>query len=160
MIMAYCDGACRGGNPGTTSCAFVIYDGDKELFRWGKVLPGKQTNNYAEYMGLINLLSYMSNKSYLGNPMKRVLIFCDSQLVVNQVNGEWPVKAEGLRDLNASAYALKVRGKHVLQHIHGHDGILGNEVADQICNEVLDAEEEKCKQTSTGSTSTTDSAMK
>lgn len=148
MLTAYCDGACRGGNPGTTSCAFVIYDGDKELYRWGRVLPGKQTNNYAEYMGLINLLVYMYGKRYHkddtvpAEDMKRVLIFCDSQLVVNQVNGEWPVKAESLKTLNAQAYALKVRGKHVLQHIHGHDGILGNEIADQICNLVLDKEEE------------------
>jgi ribonuclease HI len=142
MISAYCDGACRGGNPGDTSCAFVIYDGDKEIFRKGTYLgPDKHTNNYAEYMGLITLLSFMHEKLYNGQPLTRVLIFCDSQVVVQQVNQEWPVKAESLTALNATAYALKVRGKHVLQHIHGHDGILGNETADEICNEILDEAE-------------------
>lgn len=149
MITAYCDGACRGGNPGNTSCAFVVYDGDKEIHRQGKVLPGKQTNNFAEYMGLIELLMFLRWHKYNGQPITRVLIFCDSLLVVNQVNQEWPVKADSLRDLNATAYALKVQGKHVLQHIPGHDGILGNETADLVCNEVLDAAEKEASERTT-----------
>ena len=31
MIEAYCDGACRVSNPGITSCAWVVYESEREV---------------------------------------------------------------------------------------------------------------------------------
>jgi ribonuclease HI len=132
-LTAYCDGGCRG-NPGPSSCAFAVYMGSEEVHRGGKFL-GTKTNNEAEYEGLIALLEYLHGH------FQRVLIFSDSALVVNQVNGAWKINDEKLRPLVARAYALLVRGRHTLQLIKGHSGILGNETVDQICNEVLDTNE-------------------
>lgn len=134
MLTAYCDGACRGGNPGFTSAAFVVYDGDTEKFTGKYYLgPDRHTNNYAEYMALLYLLHVLEHYN-----MKRVAIYSDSQLVVNTVNQLWIAKEPALLMHVFSAYAMLVRGNHTLEHCKGHDGNKGNERADTLANECLD----------------------
>jgi ribonuclease HI len=141
-IQIYTDGACRKGNPGQTSCAFVAYNGTAEVFRQGIYLgPELHTNNYAEFQGLIFALKWAS---ILG--ITRIMLFCDSKLVVNTVNETWELKEESLKTIQIYARALMIRGNHTLHHIKGHSGILGNEVADLICNEILDKEEQNGKE--------------
>lgn len=131
---AYTDGACRGGNPGFTSCAWVLYEGEKEIAFGTKYLgPVRQTNNYAEYQGIITLLEYLYTAG-----IRNVIIHCDSQLVVNQTLGNWAINQDELRGYAAQAYGLLTQGCHVLKHIKGHSGDLGNERADQLCNITLD----------------------
>lgn len=136
---AYTDGACRGGNPGETSCAFaVFYGGELPVAQGSRYLgPELHTNNFAEYMGLLDLLEW----SFLNN-VTGLDIHCDSKLVVEQVNGTWEFTeaSKHLLEIRRKAYALLVRGRHVLHHIKGHAGDLGNEYVDKLCNEVLDAE--------------------
>jgi ribonuclease HI len=130
MIKAYTDGASRG-NPGPSACSFVIYDDGKEILSSSFYL-GERTNNYAEYAGLIALMQ---------QGLTKMDIYCDSALVVKQVNGEWKVKHEDMKPLCALAQALLIRNEHTLTHIKGHSGIPGNERADQLCNECLNARE-------------------
>ena len=60
MIEAYCDGACRVSNPGVTSCAWVVYEGEREVKHQAYFLgPELHTNNYAEFQGLIKLLEHL-----------------------------------------------------------------------------------------------------
>jgi len=133
-INAFTDGACRIGNPGLCSCAWVIYRGKDEGDFMGYYLgPKLHTNNYAEYMGLIYLLEWAYERG-----VRNLIIHCDSKLVVNQVNQKWAVNSEELRPLMSKAYGLLVEGCHVLNHVKGHDGVEGNVRADAICNEVLD----------------------
>lgn len=135
---AYTDGACRGGNPGFTSCAWVIYTGEDEGTFDGRYLgPERHTNNFAEYMGLLDLLEYLYTHS-----IRNVIIHSDSELVVNQVNQRWQINHEDLRKAAAKAYGLLVQGSHVLKHVKGHDVTKGNIRADQICNEILDKHKE------------------
>lgn len=134
MITAYCDGACRVSNPGQASCAFVVYDGEIETISQSLYLgPELRTNNYAEYMGLLRLLHRLETAS-----LKNVYIYCDSKLVVDQVNQDMTVNSEDLKPLALTAYAVLLRGRHKLIHVKGHDGNKGNERADQLCNEALD----------------------
>ena len=134
MLTAYCDGACRVSNPGQTSAAWVLYDGGIEIAAYGLYLgPMLHTNNYAEFWGLILLLSNLECTGIGG-----VTIYCDSQLVVNQVNIEWAIKNIDNAYLAYQAYAMLVRGRHKLIHVKGHDGNKGNERADQLANEALD----------------------
>lgn len=139
-LNAYTDGACRGGNPGRTSCGWVIYDGDTELHSGVQVMGGLSgklhTNNEAEYQGLINLLFFLTYKG-----LRNVWIYSDSQLVVGQVNQEWAVNKPEFDAISKLAYGLLTRGGHKLFHVKGHDGNKGNERADQLCNEVLDKAE-------------------
>jgi ribonuclease HI len=136
VITTYTDGACRGGNPGFTSCGFVVYNGTDEVHKQGFYLgPELFTNNWAEFQGVICALNWAAI-----NEVQRMLIFCDSKLVVNTINEEWKLGEESLIPLRDYARALLIRGNHSIQHIKGHAGILGNEVADAECNRILDEE--------------------
>jgi ribonuclease HI len=95
--------------------------------------PKLHTNNYAEYQGLIRLLKFLYKAR-----LRNVVIYCDSLLVVNQVNDVWDVNSPDLLPYWQLAYGMVMQGCHVLKHIKGHDGIAGNEEADRLCNEVLD----------------------
>lgn len=132
QLIAYCDGGCRG-NPGPSACAWAVYLGDEVAFHGSKYLGNDKTNNYAEYQGLIELLTELNRRK-----LRRVLIFCDSQLVVNQVNGNWKVNKQELLTQCNFAQGLKILGQHTLQHCDGHSGVVGNELCDQLCNKELD----------------------
>ena len=140
MLTAYTDGACRISNPGLCSCAWVLYNGkDEHLHSESHYLgPEFHTNNFAEYMGLIRLLEWLYAHS-----IRNVIIYCDSELVVSQVNQKWVVNQPDLKVLATKCYGLLVQGCHVLQHIKGHDGNKGNERADELCNAILDAHKEE-----------------
>ena len=149
MITAYTDGACRGGNPGFTSCAWVLYENSTDGVRSVEVAhdskylgPERHTNNFAEYMGLVLLLEYLYTHNF-----RNVVIYSDSELVVNQVNQSWQINNEDLRKMSAKAYGLLLQGCHVLKHIKGHDGNVGNERADELCNAVLDTHKEDYEKT-------------
>lgn len=128
MIKAYCDGASRG-NPGPSACAFVFMDENGEEIISSSFYLGEHTNNYVEYAGIIAAMQ---------QGLSSMDIYCDSALVVNQILGVWKVKHAEIKLLHAQAYALYIRGGHILHHIKGHSGIKGNERADQLCNECLD----------------------
>lgn len=133
-MKAYTDGACRRSNPGVCSCAWVLYDGETTVAEGGFYLGHQlHTNNFAEYMGLIHLLEYL----YV-NKITGVTIHCDSKLVVNQVNQSWEINSDELRKLASQAFGVLTVGRHTLVHIKGHDGIKGNERADELCNKILD----------------------
>ncbi len=133
-MQAYCDGACRVSNPGQCSAAFVVYDEDQVVAQFSTYLgPELHTNNWAEYQGLLHLLRWAES---IGT--KRLDIYCDSKLVVNQVMDVWDVNSVDLKRLWLEAYNLRVRGEHMLRHIKGHSGDLGNEYVDKLCNLSLD----------------------
>jgi ribonuclease HI len=89
------DGACTSNGDG--GCAW--FDGVNYHKLKCKV---KSTNNKEEYKGLIYLLQTLITTKFDG----RALIMMDSQLVVNQMNGSYSVKNEGLKPLYAKAASL------------------------------------------------------
>lgn len=100
----YFDGSCGPKNPGGHACyAFVVYDGEKELYRESglEVSGPAATNNIAEYSGLVRGLRYVTNLEF-----KDLEIFGDSALVVNQLNGDWKCKKETLQPMLDEAKAL------------------------------------------------------
>lgn len=129
---AYTDGACRVTNPGVCSAAWAIFvDGLLEdCDAWP--LEGLQTNNQAEYAGLVGLLTWLDQQG-----IGPFTIHCDSKLVVSQVNGLWKVR-DALVEPCERARELMKLGGHTLIHVKGHAGIEGNEYVDGLCNEVLD----------------------
>jgi ribonuclease HI len=142
VYTAYSDGASRG-NPGPSSCSYVIYDHKNKEIDSGFRFLGERTNNYAEYQGLIDVLHALEPWVVMQIGKWKVKsegasIYCDSKLVVMQVTGKWKVKHEELKPLCGLAQALLLRGRHSLFHIEGHSGIQGNERADELCNECLD----------------------
>ena len=91
------DGAARG-NPGPASYGVVLRRPDgKPLESLGKYI-GRATNNVAEYYALIAALDYAAAKG-----IKRLRVYSDSQLIVNQIKGLYKVKHPDLRPLHERA---------------------------------------------------------
>ena len=91
------DGAARG-NPGPASYGVVMRRPDgKPLESLGKYI-GRATNNVAEYYALIAALDYAAAAG-----IKRLRVYSDSQLIVNQIKGIYKVKHPDLRPLHERA---------------------------------------------------------
>lgn len=85
------DGLCSP-NPGTATWAYTAFAGNETLFHQSGVLEGKQTNNCAEYHGVLNALQHIQ-------PDDKVTLYTDSQLVLNQISGAWQCNIIHLRTL-------------------------------------------------------------
>src|SRR6202166_2318608 len=91
------DGAARG-NPGPASYGVVVRRPDgTPLESLGKYI-GRHTNNVAEYYALIAALDYAA-----ASGIKRLRVYSDSQLIVNQIKGLYKVKHPDLRPLHERA---------------------------------------------------------
>ncbi|MBA7562626.1 reverse transcriptase-like protein [Candidatus Atribacteria bacterium 1244-E10-H5-B2] len=88
-ILMKVDGACYP-NPGNMAIGIVIYK-DGELFKKISAAIGYGTNNIAEYKALIRGLEEAKKI----NP-ERIDVYCDSQLVVKQLNKKYKVKNKGI----------------------------------------------------------------
>src|SRR5665648_783696 len=88
-VLMKVDGACYP-NPGNMAIGIVIYK-DGELFKKISEAIGYGTNNIAEYKALIRGLEEAKEI----NP-ERIDAYCDSQLVVKQLNKKYKVKNKGI----------------------------------------------------------------
>jgi ribonuclease HI len=128
-LQLYSDGAARG-NPGPSGAGAVLVEpGGQVVAKLGKFL-GTQTNNYAEYMGL--LLGLKHAKS-LG--AKEIEVFADSELLIRQLGGRYQVKSPSLRPLYEEAVKLlndfsRVKLVHVPRAM--------NAAADEMSNRAID----------------------
>lgn len=128
------DGASRG-NPGISSTGFVIYQDGVEVLRGGRVLPSHHTNNYAEYMALVDALKAVLKLSPWPNNLH---IEGDSMLVIKQVTGEYAVRSESLIRLHTEVKRIleELSCKTTFQHIKREK----NKIADSLANEAIDAQ--------------------
>lgn len=126
----FSDGGSRG-NPGQAAIAAILEDPTH-----GKVLEdykeriGIETNNVAEYRGLIEGLKMA--KKYQPN---RLICHLDSELVVRQLNGQYQVKMPTLKVYFDEVQALAAELPDVVfTHIPRED----NHRADALVNRALD----------------------
>ena len=95
-IEVFCDGASRGQGQkkiGEAACATTIYKNRKKVALFARGL-GSRSNNEAEYEAVIAGLLICSMGDLL-NP----IIYTDSAVVANQINGKWKCKNEALLPL-------------------------------------------------------------
>jgi ribonuclease HI len=132
-IWLYCDGAARG-NPGPAAAGFRILDASGALLCEHEESLGERTNNQAEYAAL--LLGLEASHAYTKG---RVTVGSDSKLMVNQMKGEWRVKAPELRILHTDAQAKAARFREVRydHHPRSHPKIAA---VDKALNRLLDLE--------------------
>lgn len=93
----YFDGACEPKNPGgIATFGWLIFQADKRLaWGYGEAKRGEgATNNLAEYYALLHALQAAKDLSITPDIIKG-----DSQLVVNQVNGQWAINKPHLAAL-------------------------------------------------------------
>ena len=124
------DGGARG-NPGPAAYGYVLEAGDGTVLDARGETIGVATNNVAEYRALI---AGLEKAVELG--IDELEVVSDSELLVKQMQGEYRVKNEALRELNDEANSLerklgRVRYKAVRRE--------QNELADKLVNEALDS---------------------
>ncbi|MEE9200758.1 MAG: ribonuclease HI family protein [Candidatus Brocadiales bacterium] len=128
-VLIYTDGASRG-NPGRAGIGVVIYDGEHNVLDEIAEYIGEATNNVAEYRALIRGL-----ERALEYPPVKVEVFCDSELVVKQMNGQYKVKAPSILPLHREARKLIGRlPEWRLQYIPREENIQ----ADALANKAID----------------------
>lgn len=100
MYIGHFDGASRG-NPGQAAIGCVLIDPDGETIWEHSELIGMATNNEAEYVALKRLL-----ENALKLNIKAISVYGDSQLVINQVLGNWKINHSHLFALCQDARKL------------------------------------------------------
>jgi len=128
-LIAFTDGGARG-NPGPSGYGVVVKDQTGRKVATLSEYLGHQTNNFAEYQGLIAALEYA-----LEHGPKALKVISDSELLVRQIKGIYKVKNATLRDLHA-------RAKELIAQLDwfsiGHALREHNQEADRLANEAMD----------------------
>ncbi len=102
QAVLYVDGASFN-NPGPSGAGIVLeMDGAVVVERSEDL--GYGTNNQAEYRALLEGLG-----EAIQHGVRNLLVRSDSQLLVRQMQGEYKIKAPGLKGLKAEADALCAR---------------------------------------------------
>ncbi len=130
FLVAHIDGGARG-NPGPAGYGvFVTDQAGRKVAALNEFL-GNQTNNYAEYSGLLAALDYA-----LQNGHKALKVVADSELLVKQIRGEYKVKSPTLLELYQRARKMIAQLQwfsiqHVLRGINREADRLANLAMDQ-----------------------------
>jgi ribonuclease HI len=123
------DGGSRG-NPGPAAYGVVVRDPRGEIVARLKKYIGKNTNNVAEYFGLIAALDYAQNHG-----IRALRIESDSELMVKQMRGQYKVKSEELRPLFERAKKMSQTFESFrISHVYREQ----NKEADALVNQALD----------------------
>jgi ribonuclease HI len=127
-LIAHTDGGARG-NPGPAGYGVVVEDETGRKVATLSEYLGHQTNNFAEYQGLIAALEYAIEHG------KALKVISDSELLVRQIKGIYKVKNPTLQDLHG-------RAKELIAQMNwfsiGHALREHNREADQLANEAMD----------------------
>lgn len=128
-LIIHTDGGARG-NPGPAALGVFITDESGAVLKEHGRYLGAQTNNYAEYMAIIDALTHARDFG-----ADEVDMYMDSELAVKQLNGEYRVKNPALAQLFMQVHNLrlgfrKVRFTHVRRE--------RNKDADRLVNEAID----------------------
>lgn len=139
--IAHCDGGSRG-NPGPSGYGAVIHDlQGRTVARLSEFL-GSQTNNYAEYQGLLAVLRWAAQ-----NAVRQLRVVSDSELMVKQMQGKYKVQSPILRPLweEARSLARQLDRFEIRHTLRG-----GNQEADRLANQAMDKGMVKSREPGTG----------
>src|SRR5580658_10432533 len=130
VYIANIDGGSRG-NPGPAAYAVVLRDPNGKIVLELAKCFGRDTNNVAEYYGLLAALDYATTHG-----ITALRIRSDSELLVRQMQGRYKVKSEDLKPLHERASILSRQLKYfVIEHVRREQ----NRDADALANIALDS---------------------
>jgi len=135
-IEVFCDGASRGQGQkkvGEASCAAIVYKNRKKVAQFARGL-GLRSNNEAEFEAVISALLICSMSDFY-DP----IIYTDSAVVANQINGKWKCRNNSLLPLLMTIEDIKEEFNFKVVQVER------NFVwePDELCNQFLDKLEEK-----------------
>ena len=139
FIKIYCDGACSG-NPGNAGSGLAIYSNKRNPVLLYGAYEEEGTNNIAELNALHQALVIAKQTS----SENIISIFSDSKYAIDCIttwayswkkNG-WSKKGGEIKNLELiiEAHTLyeKLKDKIEINHVKGHAGVEGNELADRM----------------------------
>ncbi len=132
FLKVYVDGASRG-NPGPSASAFIFVYNNKILHENCEYI-GKTTNNVAEYTAITNALKLAQEYS-----KGEIELFSDSNLAIQQINGNWKINYPHLKKLNKEIHKLVGKYEKVKFIRVPRDNQFIS-ICDRMCNERLDSE--------------------
>jgi ribonuclease HI len=121
-LVAYVDGGSLG-NPGSSGIGVVIdgsSNGTIKISRW----IGRQDNNVAEYVALMEALQYA-----LGLKAKSLHVFSDSEVVVRQMRGEYNCRSPRLYSLHWICRKLARSLEFSISHVSREHNVEANRLA-------------------------------
>jgi ribonuclease HI len=126
---AHCDGGSRG-NPGPAGYGAVIEDPQGKVIARLSEFLGRQTNNFAEYKGLLAVLTWAAEHG-----IGQLRLVSDSELMVKQMKGQYRVSSPALKPLweEAKRLARELDRFEICHTLRG-----GNQEADRLANEAMD----------------------
>jgi ribonuclease HI len=118
---------CAKSNPGLAGSGAVIYKNNVEIWGDSKFVGTNETNNVAEYMGLI----FGLRKAVKLN-ISTIHVKGDSKLIIEQMKGHYKCKSDNLKDYHEKAKEIankftKITYEHVYREF--------NKRADELSNE-------------------------
>jgi len=123
------DGGSRG-NPGPAAYGVVIRDAKGEIVARLKKYIGQNSNNVAEYFGLIAALDYAQMHG-----IRSLRVESDSELMVKQMLGKYKVKSGDLKPLFERARKMSQSLESFrIDHVYREH----NREADALVNQALD----------------------
>ncbi len=126
-LIIYCDGGSRG-NPGPAASAFIVFSDGEIIHQQSKYL-GITTNNFAEYSAVLLALSWTGTNL-------SITFYLDSELVTKQINGDYKIKNDKLKNLHTDILEIIKTKKLITKFINIPRE--KNKIADRAVNKELD----------------------
>ena len=124
-LVAYVDGGSLG-NPGSAGIGVIIDDSQGGKIRIAKWI-GRQDNNVAEYVALLEALQYA-----LACKAKTLHVYSDSQVVVRQMMGEYTCRSPRLYSLNWICRKLSKSLNFSISHVAREQNMEANHLANSV----------------------------
>ena len=128
-LIIFADGGARG-NPGPAASGVVIFDNNENIIGEYFEYLGETTNNQAEYRAVVLAL-----EKAIELEGTNIVLYSDSELVVNQLNRKYKVKDSGLSKLFVKIWNMAQKFNSIEYH---HILREKNKLADAQVNKCLD----------------------
>jgi len=121
-LVAYVDGGSHG-NPGPSGIGVIVEHPGGEKVRIAKSI-GLQDNNVAEYVALLEALQHAVSVN-----ARTLHVYCDSEIVVKQMTGQYACRSPRLYSLNWTCRKLARSLEFSIAHISRDQNHEANELA-------------------------------
>ncbi len=137
-VIIFVDGGSRG-NPGPAAVGFVFCNEKCQTFKeYSEFLGDDITNNEAEYRAVI--LAFKKFKAVFGNKLAKnteIELRSDSELLINQLNGEYKILDEKIQPLFLEIWNLRIDFKKVKFKLIPREK---NQEADRLVNQAFNGQ--------------------
>ena len=118
---------CSKGNPGRAGAGAVLYKNHIEVYADSLFVGEKETNNVAEYNGLL-----MGLREAVARGVRNLAVKGDSLLIIKQMKGEYKVNSPAMKPLyeeskNLTTFFDRVTFEHVYRTENKRADALANQ---------------------------------